>query len=241
MVNINYYQQILEELLQIPDEEVTLPDTPLDLIIQEAEDLHFDAKKDIIELQKAGLNINIVNELPNRINALEIASSKCEYKFRNIDELTEKWQSLAETTYIYRAQLIEYYQDLFLGNTDYINKLEKFRFKENIGNLANDILSLYQLGIEFSEDNKNIDIDSSLISKSKDYSNSLNVLSRKCTETKFVNSESDIRDRAFWYLKDAVNNIREAGNIAFKNSEDKVLNYKSEYFLNICEPKETSI
>jgi hypothetical protein len=76
MSNLSDYNEKIEASTAIPDEKAKIPQIPVYTYIQEAEAMHYQAKKDQEQLTRVGLPAEIIEEIPKRAGACREAQSR---------------------------------------------------------------------------------------------------------------------------------------------------------------------
>ncbi|MFV0267235.1 MAG: hypothetical protein ACK5HT_08870 [Draconibacterium sp.] len=91
MANIDDYNYLLADIQAIPDEEVREPMIPVDVALQEAENLHHWSLDDAAALAVVGITADMINALPVRAGACREAQSIWNKDYRSQQEAQKQW------------------------------------------------------------------------------------------------------------------------------------------------------
>jgi hypothetical protein len=106
MGNLDDYQVKLAEINAISDEEVKEPGIPVDVALQEAENLHHWSLDDADALKVVGITKAMITELPVRAGALREAQSVWNKDYRSQQEAQKEWAEQAPLAYDFRNDLL---------------------------------------------------------------------------------------------------------------------------------------
>ncbi|MCG6189707.1 hypothetical protein [Maribellus maritimus] len=106
MANIDDYNARLSDIKAIPDEETREPGIPVDVALQEAENLHHWSLNDAAALAVVGITSDMINDLPVRAGACREAQSIWNKDYRSQQEAQKEWAEQAPEGYAFRDDLL---------------------------------------------------------------------------------------------------------------------------------------
>jgi hypothetical protein len=106
MGNIDDYNARLAEIQAIPDEETREPDIPVDVALQEAENLHHWSLNDADALAVVGITTEMINDLPVRAGACREVQSIWNKDYRSQQEAQKEWAEQATKACTFRNDLL---------------------------------------------------------------------------------------------------------------------------------------
>jgi hypothetical protein len=106
MSNIDDYNAKLDVLKAIPIEEILTPTLPVDVFLQEAENLFHWSDDDKAELTGVGVSEDDINDLPVRAGALREAQSLWFKDRYSQQEAQREWATLSPQAYDLRDDLL---------------------------------------------------------------------------------------------------------------------------------------
>lgn len=222
-------EKIMNNLMSIPKEEIEIPATPVSVYLQEAEDLVTWATDDKDKLIAKGLDWSIIEEIPVRAGALRIAQSGWaktkKEKNRAVKELGERLPVIKE---FYRTMIdsFRYAYRKDKSKLSIITRITRMRTQPGLVQALNN-LSVY--GRSNTGPLESINFDLKLLDKSGQLSKELAKLIARA-KAKAVRTDSfNLRNRAYTYLKKAVDEIRSCGKFVFIGDEERQKGYRSEY------------
>lgn len=237
------YNDLLPALLAIRPEKVVIPTMPVEVFVQEAENLVHWCPDDQEALTKAGLNWNFVTDLPARAGACRESQSRW-IKERNIrQEAEQQWKDESPVAFDLRDQLIHDFRYAFRKDEGLLSRLDEIAEGNTSSDMVQDLNDLAVLG------NANLDLlalvsfDVTLLATAAATSDRMgDLLGATNGERKMDSEAMNIRDRAYTYLKEAMDEIRECGKYVFWRNADRQKGYISEFWKNknAAKAKETA-
>ena len=123
MSNVDDYNAKLDELKAIPIDEVQAPTLPVDVFLQEGENLFHWSIADLSELSKVGLTQVRLNDLPVRAGALREAQSLWFKDRYSQQEAQREWMELSPLAYDLRDDLLHGFRFAFRDDTVILSRI----------------------------------------------------------------------------------------------------------------------
>ncbi len=231
MSNQDDYLAKLDVIKAIADEETKSPTMPVDVYLQEAENLYHWCQDDEAQLTGAGLAWNLVQEIPIRAGALREGQSLW-FKERFTREEAEKdWNEQSPEGYDLRNQLLHSLHYAYRNAADLAGRVSAIADGSGHADMIQDLNDIAVLGKENIEPLQKINFDLALLDEAATTADALSdLLAQATTDREENNSARVIRDQAFTYLKQAVDEVRNCGQYVFWRNEERLKGYGSQHF-----------
>lgn len=225
------YNQLLPEIQAITPENVLTPNMPVDVFVQEAENLYHWSFDDWTPLTSAGLNGNLINLLPVRAGACREAQSLW-IKERNIrKEAEQSWKDQAPAAYDLRDQLIHAFRYAFRKQEGLLARVEEIAMGDSNSDMVQDLNDLSILGKANLDLVTLVGITLVTLNNAADVADRMGDILGATNGERQTDSEAMIiRDKAFTLLKQAVDEVRECGKFVFWRNPDRLKGYTSDYW-----------
>jgi len=220
----------LNELNSITDNETGKPTLPVSVALQEAVDLMDWCIKDKEELVRAGLDWKLVEDIPIRTGALRISQSKRQSEYKAYQDCQAQWKIEAPVAYNLRNELVHHFYHALYSLPSEYSKVQRISEGFSHADMIQDLMDLYELGQKHTALLEAIGMDLKLLDEARKKSFELSELLAKVNG---VNRETSpklkLRDKAYSHLKEAVDEIRRAGQYVFWKNEVRFKGYASLY------------
>ncbi|HNX55346.1 MAG TPA: hypothetical protein PLG33_00790 [Prolixibacteraceae bacterium] len=225
------YNELLPIFAEMNSADVLTPNIPIDVFVQEAENLYHWCVDDQNALTRVGLNWNMVTSLPTRAGACREAQSLW-VKEHNTRKLAEQaWKKEAPAAFDLRDQLVHDFRFAFRKFDNLSARVEEIAQGDTSSDMVQDLNDLATLGRANGDLLGTIGFDFSLIDKAATLSDRMGDLLGATNGERKEDSEALlIRDKAYTYLKQAVDEIRECGKFAFWRTPERLKGYSSEHW-----------
>jgi hypothetical protein len=214
----------------IPDKEVKYPDMPVDVALQEAEDLYVWCQADKDLLIKAGLKWPLVEDLPARTGALRFVQSQWQKDFRSQEEVQKEWAEKSPVAYDLRDELVHHCYHAFYNANDLYARTQKIAEGSGHADMIQDLSDLAALGKANPTYLTAVGVDLSLFdlaeTQSVQMANLLAKVNGKRMEDNVLRLQ---RDKAYMHFKEAIDEIRRCGQYVFWRDEQRKKGYVSKY------------
>lgn len=237
------YNELLPVIAAIKPNEVLTPNMPIDVFVQEAENLFHWCLDDLTPLTAVGLSWELVTSLPVRAGACREAQSLW-IKERNTNQEAEsKWKAEAPAAFDLRDQLLHHFRFAFRKDEGLLARVEEIAQGNSNADMVQDLNDLATLGKAHTALLSNINFDLSQLDQAADVADRMgDLLGATNGERKSVSEAMQLRDKAYTYLKLAVDEIRECGKFVFWRNPDRLKGYVSDFWQkrNAAKEKETT-
>lgn len=225
------YEKKIEAIKAIDENQIKATiNMPVDAYIQEAENLYHWCQEDKDELISKGLSWDIVTDLPIRSGALREAESLWNLQRFNREEAEKLWIEKSPLAYDLRNELLHDLRFAFRKDKDLSARVTGIAEGEGHADMIQDLNDLSILGKENPELLAKINFDMSLLDKAAELADEMAPLLGEATSDRAGYSESKmIRDKAFTYLKEAVDEVYDYGQYLFWRNENRKRGYRSNY------------
>jgi hypothetical protein len=231
MANIDDYQAKLDVIQSIPDEEVQTPAIPVDVFLQEAENLHHWSLDDFDALKVVGISMVKINDLPVRAGACREAQSIWNKDYRSQQEAQKEWAKQAPEAYAFRNDLLASFRFAFRKDDALLSRVSAITDGSGHADLIQDLNDIAVLGRENPDPLTAIGFDLTQLDLAATRADELaNLLAEANGDKADPNYSKTIRDKAYTHLKVLVDEIREAGKYVFRNDKNRLNGYSSDYW-----------
>lgn len=214
----------------IPDDKVLEPGIPVSVYLQEAEDTYEWVQTDLEKLTKADLNPAIVTDLPIRTGALRHAQSLWNKEYKSQEAAQKAWAEASPGAYDLRDSLVHDFLYAYRKIPDLLAKTQKIAEGSGHADMLQDLSDLSVLGKANPEPLARINFNMESLDLAETMSEELStVLAQANGAKKSNNSTKILRDKAYTHLKEAMDEIREAGTYVFYRTPDRYKGYVSGY------------
>ena len=222
---------IEEIILKITEDKITSPTIPVDITIGEAGQLHQYAIEDKEQLLAKGLSEEKIQELIPRAKFLQTKQSSWTAVYQSALTNTQQWEDKIDEGRLLQRELKYDFQFAYRNDSDILQKLSNIIDGNSNMDLIQDLSDYSVFAKQYPEPLKAILFDETKIERAKQISLDLVDLMNQVDGMKNSKNrpEKIMRDRAYTYLKQLVDEIRDYGKYAFWNNEEKQKRYSSEY------------
>ena len=231
MSNIDDYNAKLEAFTAIPDEKVQTPTVPVDVFLQEAENLHHWSLDDFNALKVVGITLEMINDLPVRAGACREAQSVWNKDYRSQQEAQKEWAEQSPEAYEFRNDLLASLRFAYRNDDALLSRVSAITDGSGHADMIQDLNDIAVLGRENPDPLTAIGFDLTQFDLAATRADELaDLLAEANGDKADPNKSKIIRDKAYTYLKDLVDEIREAGKYVFRNNKNRLKGYSSEYW-----------
>lgn len=226
------YESKLSTLETLLTDELPKPYMPIDAALQEAENLYVWALTDKAKLEGIGLDWTAWGEdLPVRAGALRHAQSLWVSERYNQEEAQKQWKATAPTAYELRDDLLADFRYAFRKREDLLSRVREISEGSGDADMIQDLSDLNALGKANTDELAKIKFDETRLDQAATQANQLAELLAQANGAAQDNSKAKLlRDAAFAHLKEAVDEIRDAGKYVFRKQKDRYQGYISQHY-----------
>ena len=231
MANIEDYNARLSDIQAIPDEEALEPGIPVDVALQEAENLHHWSLDDADALAVVGITTDMINDLPVRAGACREAQSVWNKDYRSQQEAQKQWAEQAPEAYAFRDDLLASLRFSYRKDDALLSRVSAITDGSGHADMIQDLNDIAVLGRDNPGPLTAIGFDLTQLDLAATRADELADLLAEANGDKADPNESKIiRDKAYTYMKALVDEIREAGKYVFRKDKNRLKGYSSEYW-----------
>lgn len=224
------YNELLPVLKAMKPADVLTPNIPIDVFVQEAENLYHWCLDDQQALTKVGLDWNLATTLPSRAGACREAQSLWNKERNTREEAEQAWKEQAPAAFDLRDQLLHDFRFAFRKSDGLLKRVDEIAQGDTNSDMVQDLNDLATLGKANTGLLTPISFDLTRLDLAADLSDRMgDLLGATNGERKEVSETMVMRNAAYTYLKQAVDEIRECGKFAFWRTPERFKGYVSNY------------
>jgi hypothetical protein len=225
------YNELLSVFTDMTPTDALTPNIPIDVFVQEAENLYHWCLDDQNELTQVGLDWNLVTTLPLRAGACREAQSLWVKEHNTRQQSEQAWKNEAPVAFDLRDRLLHDFRFAFRKSDSLAARVNEIALGDTNSDMVQDLNDLATLGRANSDLLAKVGFDFSQIDQAANLSDRMGDLLGATNGERKEDSESMlIRDKAYTYLKQAVDEIRDHGKFAFWRKPERLKGYFSEHW-----------
>lgn len=235
MNSLECYQQKLEVIKAITDDRIMTPNSmPVKVYIQEAENLHSWATEDKDQLTAKGLAWEPVDDLPIRCGALKEAAARWAVERFTREEAEKQWAVESPLAYELRNELVQEFRFAFRNDVKLSAKVSTIADGSGHADMLQDLNDLAVLGRANPEPLAKTNFDMTLLDQAAQKSYDLAALLADATGERADYSEAKrIRDQAYTYVKEVVDEVYAFGQFVFRDNDRRLKGYHSNFLRQV--------
>ena len=231
MANQEDYLAKLDDIRAIPDQDVQRPNQPVDIFLQESENLFHWSLDDAAQLNVVGITTNMINDIPVRAGACRESQSLWTKDFRSQKEAQQQWSEQSPVAYEMHSDLLKTMRYAYRKFPDLLGRVAAIAMGDGHADMIQDLNDIAVLGKANTEPLTSIGFDLTLLDTAATKADELADLLAEANGDRAEQNESKIiRDKAFMYLKELVNEVRDAGKYVFRNNKNRYKGYTSSFW-----------
>ncbi len=220
-----------ESIMAISDDLTLEPNMPVSIYLQEAENLGQWCQEDKPELTGVGLDWNWVEEFPIRTGALREAESYWFKERYGREEAENDWAEKGPKAETLRDDLLSGLRYAFRKDSSLMNRVREIADGAGHPDMIQDLNDISMLGKANTDKLTVIRFDLEQLDHAAATSKEMAELLAKVNgDREENNSHKIIRDKAYTYLKEAVDEVRDCGKYVFKKNDNRLKGYSSNFF-----------
>ncbi|WP_372652216.1 hypothetical protein [Draconibacterium sp.] len=224
------YDACYDAFMAIPADEVRIPDMPVNVAIQENENLYLWSLDDKSELMGAGLPEITIDSLTVRNGACRTAEAKWKREQHTPQDAQKEWNERAPAAYELRNQLLHDFRYAFRNDERLLKKVSDIAEGTGDADMIQDLSNLAALGEANPEPLALINFDVTLLPLAATTADELAIVLAQANGEKEIDHQVKIiRDRAYNYMQQAANEIKNCGRYVFWKNEDRLMGYRNIY------------
>lgn len=230
MSNQEDYAAKLAAAQKLKPEELKQSYIPIGIAIQEAEDLCHWAKPDLEKLQAAGLNPELLEDLPVLAGALREAQSLWMRDVQLREAAEQEWAERSPLAFDTRDRMLHAFRYAFRKDAAILITIDAIAEGGGNADMVQDLNDLAVLGKQHSSEITAIGITVEEIEGLATLSDEMGaLLARANGERESINASRDLRDRFYTLMKQVVDEVRDCGKYVFWRDTVRYKGYTSRY------------
>ncbi|WP_167619056.1 hypothetical protein [Maribellus sediminis] len=232
MSNNEDYLSKLEAIKAIADEDTLVPNLPMDKYLQTIENIYHWALDDAAKLATIGITQEMLDDLPVRTGACREAHSIWTKDFHSQQEAQKQWDVQSPEAYDLRDELTHSMRYAFRAVDALMNRLRAIADGDGHADMIQDLNDLAVLGKENPDLLSAVNVDLDILDKAATLSDQMADLLAEANGDKALQNESKVmRDKAYTYMKELADEIREAGKFLFWRNKNRYKGYTLSYWM----------
>lgn len=230
MSNVEDYEAKIDVIMSIADKDAKSPSMPVDVFVQESEDL-FSVVEDNKEKFKAiNFNIALIKDLPMRCGACREAESRWQALFNTKEEAQRLWLEESPKAYFMRDDLLDVLRYAFRGDKHLLSRVHNIAKGRGHADMIQDLNDIAALGRDNPKYFTAINFDTANFEKAADMADRMASVLADAHKENGISEARIIRDKAYTHLKEAVDEIKESGKFIFRYDPVMLDKLASVYF-----------
>jgi hypothetical protein len=232
MNNINHYSEKLSTIQAITDDKILLPGSmPVNVYLQEAENLYNWCRADKEKLTANGLNWSLVEDMPARIDTLREAQARWVTSDSYDIEIEKQWDEKSPAAHEFRKDLVRSMKFVFRNNPAVLSKMNKLNEGDSSAAMIQALRDISVFGKEHIDLLQAGNFDVTKLDRAADMSREMaSLLGAVNSKRAFCSDTLRIRNQAYTYLREAVTEIKNHANFIFWHDTARLRGYTSEYY-----------
>jgi hypothetical protein len=222
----------------IGENQVIPPNIPVDVALQEAEDLYAWCRDDEDKLVKVDLDWDMVTDLPLRTAACRYIQSEWQKDYKSLEDAQKEWKEKSPAAYSLRDELLHHFFFAYFKHPDLYALTQKIAEGNTHADMIQDLSDLATLGKANTQPLQAINIDLTMLDNAETLAGEMAALLAKSNGKKLEDNKLRLlRDKAYTHMKEAVDEIRRCGQYVFWKDEQRHKGYISRYIKMMKKPK----
>ncbi|WP_372651543.1 hypothetical protein [Draconibacterium sp.] len=224
------YDACYDAFMALPAEEVKAPGIPVESAIQENENLYLWSLDDKTELTGAGLPETTIDSLTVRNGACRTAEAMWKREQHTPQDAQKEWEERAPVAYELHGRLLHDFRYAFRNDPRLLTKVSDIADGTGDADMIQDLSNLAALGEANPEPLALINFDVTLLPLADTTADELAIVLAQANGEKEIDHQVKIvRDRAYTYMQQAADEIKNCGRYVFWKNEDRLKGYRNIY------------
>jgi hypothetical protein len=221
----------IDTIKAITSEKTLTPSLPINVYLQESEDTFHWTSEDIPLLATIGMSEEKRLDLNVRIGACRETQSLWNKDRRTTKDAAKQWLSLSPIAYDLRDELVHKCRFAFRNSPQLLGRVSAISEGTGHPDMIQDLNDLAVLCKENQDLLTPINFDLTLLDTAAETSaNCADVLAIANGSKQKGNESKDLRDKAYTYLKQSIDEFRAAGKFLFWKNPARLKGYSSDYW-----------
>jgi len=227
-MNPDACEKKIEEIRNSKNLKSVPPALPVAVVMQEASILYEWCKPDREILIGTGFDWKLAEDIPLRVEALGRLETLWATERLVVKEPRKEWQLALPLAQQLRTDLLHHFRHAFSSRPDAKAAVKSISKGNTYADMIQDLIELSELGRKYEKELQAVGFDMSLLDQAYRMSFDLGPVYAGATSERSERSENrNLRNKAYFHLKEAVDKLRKAGQYAFWQNEEKLKGYRS--------------
>jgi len=223
------YEKLLPKLKAIEDKAVRRPDMPIEQAIKEGGIMATAAQEDTKPLNAANVVTVTINELGSSVAALRYAQAQFTAAIGEVKGASRKWNEEEPNAIKLRRDLLKTMTYALRKVLNATRTLAAIRKGSGNPDMLKDLSALVSLGRKYPAELKAVNYDLSQLDAAEAKTNMLNTIYSQAYIEKKTVEYTQLRDRAFTYMRMMMGEILDAAEYVFRDDPKRLDLYYSSY------------
>lgn len=234
------YEALKPNYDAIEHDDIKQPNLPVDVANNEAMYLYDIASRDKDKFASTDVDVALIESLPIRVGGLRYSQTRWTQVFAEKSEIEKQWSLISTEGFELRDELLHFCRYAYRKEKALMNIVHRIAEGATNSDMIQDLSELSMLGKNNPTQLESVGFDLLKLDRAAELAEQGGLLLGKVNGDRDdnVKVDKDMRDRAYTYLKEAVDTIREAGRFLFWKDEEKAEQYTSAYFRKLREARE---
>lgn len=231
MLLANNNEELLHTILIFKSGKAGSPTVPVNVLVQEADDLYLWCQDDREQLMLVGLDWNQVLLIPACAKICREFQSQWLKNYKSADKTKLEWESKSPEAVNLRNELLHDFGFAFRKDDQLLAQIKEIDRKQSRASLVQSLNDLAILGREHLAMLELIHFDRTKLETASRLAPEMADLIARIERNKNRTDESKLmRDQAYAYLKQLVDVVRECGKYKFRENPERLAGYLSDYW-----------
>lgn len=237
MSNAQDYAAKIDIISAIANKDMKFPSMPVDVYVQEAEDLFSVVADNKEKFEAIGFDVSSIDDLSVRIGACREAESLWQALFNTNEEAQKLWLDESPGAYFMRDDLLDVMRYAFRKDVSLLSNVKNIAKGRGHADMIQDLNDIAALGRDNKEFFDAINFDAVNFSKAADLADRMGTVLGDAHKEEGINKARIIRDKAYTYLKELVDEVKETGKFIFRYDPVMLDKLNSDFFKKMNRPK----
>jgi hypothetical protein len=231
MKKSDHYASKLSSIRAIPDDVIQVPASiPVKIYLQEAENIFNWCQPDKERLAANGLQWAMVEDMPARIDALREAQARWSASDSGNIDIEKEWDEKSSAAHLFRKELYRSMKFIFRKNSAAVSKIAKLGEGGSSASVIQALRDVSAFGRDHIEFIRGTTFDAAKLDTAADMSRDLaSLLGAVNSRRSFCSDTLKIRNQAYTYLKEAVDELKNHANFVLWRDPVRLKGYYSDY------------
>ena len=231
MTSTSDNNELLLQIRAFKSGKASSPSVPVNVIVQEADDLYLWCQDDHEQLILAGLDWNQASLIPVCAKMCREFQSQWLKNYKSIDKIKLEWDAKSPEALNLRSELLHDFGFAFRKNEQLLGQIKEIAQKQSRASLVQGLNDLAELGREYIALLASINFDPLKLETASRLAPEMADLIARIERNKNLSDESKtIRDQSYAFLKHLIDEVRVCGKYKFRDNPERLEGYLSDYW-----------